>query len=170
MTEYEKCPDEVLALAQEVIELYHPELTHGACAIGFIMRSGPPAKSGGREVWGKCKKVGDELQPYIPDELDFVIILSEDAWAELGEDQKRALLDHELCHIQLDDKGNWKMRGHDFEEFVEVVHRWGAWRIDLMEAKSAFDTAEQGILPGLLEEKHKKQGRLVVLEAYSERE
>jgi hypothetical protein len=56
-------------------------------------------------------------------------------WAALSEAQRRALVDHELCHIELttDDDGNpvYGLRAHEIEEFSEIVERHGLWSAEL---------------------------------------
>lgn len=78
---------------------------------------------------------------------DFVILLNHHVWhmAEFDEAKKRALIDHELCHAQVcrDEEGEIKRdsrgrlccrtRGHDLEEFREIVKRHGQWKSDIQE-------------------------------------
>lgn len=63
---------------------------------------------------------------------DFVIVISEGDWKWLPEAHRQALVDHELAHCwrQVDDKGRerWTIRGHDVEEFTEIIARHGLWR------------------------------------------
>jgi hypothetical protein len=61
----------------------------------------------------------------------FVIRVHHSAWKfRLDDRQKRALVDHELTHIEVTlgerDVKYW-LRPHDTEEFVEIVQRHGAW-------------------------------------------
>lgn len=62
---------------------------------------------------------------------DFLILLSSDEWRRLGQDQRVALVDHELCHCWADENGAWKIRGHDLEEFHDIVARHGLWKQDV---------------------------------------
>lgn len=62
---------------------------------------------------------------------DFLILLSSTDWEGLGREQRVALVDHELCHCWADENGSWKIRGHDLEEFHDVVARHGLWKQDV---------------------------------------
>lgn len=70
----------------------------------------------------------------------FCIIAHYGRWLHLEENQKRALVDHELTHIEVQwgDKGlRYGLRPHDIEEFGEIVMREGAWHAGLQ----TFDVA-----------------------------
>lgn len=63
----------------------------------------------------------------------FLISIWYEGWVNMTPEQRRALIDHELCHciVEEDEEtGNTKlgMRGHDIEEFNEIVSRHGFWR------------------------------------------
>jgi len=74
---------------------------------------------------------------------DFIILLNKMAWDAFTNEQKLALLDHELCHIMpsedkngeqvRDDLGRklFRTRRHDIEEFQEIVKRHGMYKKDL---------------------------------------
>ena len=47
-------------------------------------------------------------------------------------DQHIALVDHELCHLLLDDEGRVTSRAQDDEEFAAVIKRHGLWNRDLV--------------------------------------
>lgn len=97
----------------------------------------------GRLMLGKCVKATD-LQRELVD-IDFVILLNREVWEDIDftEHKQLALLDHELCHAarsvdsdgeaRIDTKGRpvWRTRGHDIEEFREVVERHGLYKYDL---------------------------------------
>lgn len=61
----------------------------------------------------------------------FCIEVAADQWADLDDHQRLALVDHELCHLDIwenedGERGLW-IRGHDVEEFIAVARRHGAW-------------------------------------------
>lgn len=147
-TTYESAPevaDVVLSVAQED----HPELL--LAPIVAVFRS-PPAKSKGRVKLASVKPI-QGLPAYLVDALGaevfalngrpvagsfFVIEVSKDHWKELNESAQRALIDHELCHI------DWagpdepiKTRAHDLEEFTAVVKRHGLWRTSVYDLVAA---------------------------------
>lgn len=65
----------------------------------------------------------------------FAIVLWEEQWRELSTEHKDALLDHELCHcwveaVESEDGSTrlvCKIKGHDIEEFYDVIERHGDW-------------------------------------------
>jgi hypothetical protein len=78
----------------------------------------------------------------------FVIVISADTWKRLDERQRRALVDHELCHcvVSYDDDGMpvLSTRTHDIEEFGSIIDRHGLWTTHLAVAGTAI--AEQLVL------------------------
>ena len=129
-------------------EIRHKEHAHlDDAKIALAWRLGWRADTDGRLTLGQCRKRGDldrEMNGF-----DFVILLNKEAWERLNEKQKRALIDHELCHAQIvmDADGSAKMndsdrlvtriKKHDCEEFRDIVNRHGLWKQDL----EAFATA-----------------------------
>ena len=148
MTKYKEASRDVITTAQDLIAVYHPQLADAN--ISFIFRD-EPAISKGMEVWGKVKTVPAWLRAF-PDfeDLHFVIEIAESIWATLDSNQRKALIDHELCHCKYDsDKEKASMRAHDFEEFTEIVERRGFWNPKLFMARDKFAQAVQDELPGL---------------------
>jgi hypothetical protein len=98
----------------------------------------------GRITLGKCKKASDLDRELAA--VDFVILLSKSWWQNLETtyEQRKALLDHELCHAtvklnprtlepEYDERGRkvWRTVKHEIEEFEGVVARHGIWKKDL---------------------------------------
>ena len=123
-------------MAQELIRLHHPWLKEAR--IGFMYRSEASGKGRHRMV-GHARKVSEEMQVFL--NFDFIIWIAEDAFAEFSTAQRRALVDHELCHCGGMD-GEWKMRKHDFEEFHVIIQRHGLWDESLQLVKQALDQPE----------------------------
>lgn len=131
-------PYELLA---EVRAEHHFDLAEAKIALAW--RKGTKPNADGKLVLGRCVKASD-LQRELVD-FDFVIVLNREVWEDPEFDRKRklALLDHELCHAtratdadglrMTDTKGRpvWRTRGHDIEEFHEIVERHGVWKRDL---------------------------------------
>jgi hypothetical protein len=141
-------------LLRELIDQYHPHLSDAKIALAWNISWGPDVD--GRVTLGKCKKVGDlereiaDLQAY-----DFVIILQHAFWLDLRvtDLQRRALLDHELCHaaVKLDANGHpevdergrtvYRVRKHDLEEFACIGERYGCWKGDVVQFYQALEQA-----------------------------
>lgn len=144
----------VKRLADELVPKHHKDLVD--VRIEYVFRS-ETAKSKGREVWGTARKISG-LNAYLsqkggPSEAEsgdvdyFVIEISEPVWQVLDAGQRRALVDHELCHCALEVSVNestgeetvaLKTRPHDVEEFRAVVIRHGLWREDLGDFAAAL--------------------------------
>jgi hypothetical protein len=135
MTEWTEVTNEVLDIAKEIIDLYHPFLKEAR--IGFVFRD-TTGTSSGKEVVAKTSKVPEKYKPYM--DLDFFIWIAEDFWTDLSLERCQALIDHELCHCGLGDNG-WIMIGHDVEEFGVILERYGLWNRDLFNAGKAMQKA-----------------------------
>lgn len=154
--EYWRAP-EVERIARKLIGKHHSHLNRHDVAIKYLFRD-PPARSKGRLVYGKASKVGGRTAYLVGlehnDRLDddgpvdfFVVEIAFDPWQGLTDRQKAALVDHELCHLDVEipegsnEDRKLLTRGHDLEEFTEVVQRHGLWRPTVAEfaqvAKSA---------------------------------
>lgn len=143
--------------------LYNPDHSHLMDAdLCFLWASSAFAKQG-RTVLGQAEQVmfraggwqkaRQEQQMrdwfgYVP---SFVITLAADYCSECSDIEFCALVEHELMHIgqdmdefgspKFDKKGNPKLRlvGHDVEEFIGVVQRYGASR----EVQRMIDAAKR---------------------------
>jgi hypothetical protein len=147
----------VARIAKDLIGKHHHELDD--VRIEYAFRS-ETAKSRGKEIWGQARKISG-LNAYLSQEEEiteaesgdvdyFVIEISEPVWAELDAGQRKALVDHELCHCTTEhneDTGDLtlKLRHHDVEEFAVVVKRHGIWRPDLAAFSSALPERQRTI-------------------------
>lgn len=145
----------VKAIAEKLIADHHNHLdgTH----IEYVFRD-KAANSGGKEVWGKARKISG-LNAYLAGDIGegvdvedfFVIEIAEDVWRILDGDQRVALVDHELhhCTIAINDDNvvtGLAIAPHDLEEFKAVVERHGLWRPDITEfLKAAHDSGQLSI-------------------------
>lgn len=137
--------DEIREIAGPLIDQFHPHLKDAT--ILYVWRS-EHASDNGKPTAGKARKLSG-LSAYLaqrefssavkrakgdegPEEYMSKLYLMEiaaDIWAELTASQRIALIDHELCHFA----GGYDLRGHDLEEFTDVVRRHGLWKPDLAE-------------------------------------
>jgi hypothetical protein len=145
-------------MANEIVEKYHPDLKEAN--IGFLFRDETQV-SQGKEVLGKASKVPDRLKPYL--DYDFIIWIDESAWIKLMDHQRKALIDHELCHCTLDE-GAAKMVHHDIEEFQAIIERHGVWHSDLAAFAMAVQKSPQMELALEIEEA-RKDGRIEAIGA-----
>ena len=130
------------ALLDELVQAHHEELREARIALAWALRWKPDTD--GITKLGQCKKAS-ELDRQLHD-FDFVILLKRSFWIDerVTDEQRAALLDHELCHgrLQRDRETNlpkrdgagrllYRIRKHDVEEFREIVERHGTWKGDL---------------------------------------
>ena len=130
----------------------HAHLRDGDADIGYLFRRGEWTR-GHRIVRGTANipQVKGELSGLFDDMLvdllgrmpDFLIVLSWDWWEAASPRDREILVFHELSHCvqKVDIFGTprcnrdgtpvWGLRGHDVEEFTDVVARYGAWNEDL---------------------------------------
>lgn len=140
----------------------HAHLLDLEADIQWLFRTEPKVKAG-RYIYGTCytPKVNGELSDlfdWMLEEMfgampDFLVVLDLDTWENwAGTDKREILVFHELTHaVQAVDKNDaprfdqegrpvWAIKGHDIEEFISVVARYGQWSEELQ----AFVEAAQG--------------------------
>lgn len=111
-TSFQKCPPSVAKMAKSILEQFesHKPLVNAGVTVDFVFafaekdeKTGEPKgdalKHHGVKALGICRKIG--LKDRALGRADAEISLDGDWWATAGEDEQRALLDHELHHIQV---------------------------------------------------------------------
>jgi hypothetical protein len=142
-TEYMQA-GEAAELARGIIDRHHSHLATARVEFVFNKKTdkeGQPQflESKGKRLLGRAKVVSG-LGAYLArededdgDEQFFVIELCWWSWQHMDEGQRLALLDHELCHCEVDlDTAKLKTITHDVEEFSAVVERHGLWWADVL--------------------------------------
>lgn len=131
-------PYKILA---EVRKEVHQDTLEAKVALAW--RRNVKADPDGHLMLGMCVKASDLQRELV--NWDFVILLNKDVWddKEFTEDKKKALIDHEMCHVgdRVDKNGEpvtdakgrkmWRIVTHDIEEFHAVVRRHGTYKKDL---------------------------------------
>ena len=89
-------------------------------------------KKGSRLVFGQCEKVPEKYKWKIP--YDFMITVFLPNVERWEREKIRILLFHELLHVGIEEDGNeekYSVREHDYEEFREIISRYGLdWSAD----------------------------------------
>jgi hypothetical protein len=147
--------DNAYRVLKEVRNKDHAHLAEAK--IGLAWRMGWKADTDKHLKLGQCRKRGDLDREL--DQFDFIILLNDEAWPRLTEDQKRALIDHELCHaaLSMDADGGPKyndrdrlvcrIKRHEVEEFRCIVERHGLWTQDLSAiAQAAVNDSKRPLL------------------------
>lgn len=92
-----------------MMQLYHPELHEAQVSVGIIFAANddgePSIKMKGATVAGTMQVVS--LKDRVLKKVDAQMVLALEVWDRLSEFERNALVDHELCHIQLK---NWGRR------------------------------------------------------------
>lgn len=129
------------------------DLRTGEPAIMVLFRGIPKVKGGKRFLGEMCLPnfqgslgqvalwlLAKACQGELP---DFLLILDAEWWGEATENQRSALVHHELkhCCIATDKEGDqrftdegdpiWAIREHDVSEFYDTVSRFGDWLGDV---------------------------------------
>jgi predicted metallopeptidase len=153
MASYARAP-QIAEIASDLIEKVDDHKPLAGVPIFYVWRD-TASKSKGRLVLAKARKVSglnaflSNITAGLPDvdanDSMFVVEVAADTWGRLTHDQQVALVDHELCHLQVDEDGDGRpvlsLRGHDLEEFAAIVERHGLWASDVAAFGSAV--AEQ---------------------------
>lgn len=97
----------------------------------------------GRVKIGFMKRASDLLGHFTG--ADFIGWLSATTCRDgkFTDEQVRAAVFHQLCHLGSDDKGNWIFVPHDFEGFAAEVRHFGTWTEGLKLGGTAFVAAHQ---------------------------
>lgn len=172
MPTYEKCPTEVRELANAVLCGFesHQPLLDARVTIDFVFaradlnEDNEPLNDAitknGRRCLGITRKI--PLKDRALGRADAEICLDGDWWKDAPEEQRRALLDHELHHVAVrtnkngvvrDDLGRpeLKMRKHDVEFgwFSIVAARHGEHSMERIQAKTLMDAGGQVYWPDI---------------------
>jgi hypothetical protein len=146
MSEWVEAPEEVVNIAETLIQEHHPDLA--SADIAFAMKSEKKFKLKSHQIWAQASKIPAKLSAFV--NYDFLIWIQWEIWEKLSDVQKQALIDHELCHCTIDETP--KIIPHEIEEFSVVIERFGLWRTSLRTmGKAAKDYIQNDL--GYLEQK-----------------
>lgn len=145
MAKYSKAP-EVESVAEELIDKHHTHLSNETIRYVWrdkhTMSKGKPQLVAARKISGLA---GWLHRGYFadgdPDQFTdfFVIEVARDIWDRLDDEQRIALVDHALCHldVEIPDQGDKDrrllVRAPDVSEFTVIVQRHGMWRPSIEE-------------------------------------
>jgi hypothetical protein len=144
MAVYSEAPPQIVEIARRLINEHHKDLEE--MDIGFLVRDVNGSRRG-MPVLSNSQITPQNLRTFI--DFDFIIWISEEAWSAYGEEQRIALIDHELSHCTTDDNGAPALRGHDIEEFSIIISRYGLWNPRLYMLDPILAKAKQLILDGV---------------------
>ncbi|MEI7534227.1 MAG: putative metallopeptidase [Verrucomicrobiae bacterium] len=158
-------PESVHQLCRELIQLYHSDLDSAAVKVDIVMAFRDPdgdtyaMEKDGHRVLGQATTI--KLKDRVKGMGDVEIMLDGDAWDGLPQNQKAALLDHELEHFECkrDKVGEFvfddlvrpviKLRPHDrqFGWFDNIARRHRSDSMEIDQLRRLFIEAGQIYLP-----------------------
>lgn len=155
MSTYRKADKEILALVADLVRQFHPALLEAGVRVGCLMAFAPRNESTGEPRGPALKWAGYPAAALVKvtshkDRVaglpDALICVDGDRWPEWGDARKRALLDHELEHLEVirDEEGAVKLddcnrprlknRPHDWEiggfESIAKRHKEAAFEVE----------------------------------------
>jgi hypothetical protein len=90
---------------------------------------------------GKCSKVTGKWK-YLTG-YNYVIEVWRTFWDSADFETRKALLNHEILHIEpvykRDESFDWGLKKHDVEEFYDIVVKYGCWNDSLKAMKEAIN-------------------------------
>lgn len=157
MPHYDKPPKDAPSMVKELIKTVHTELAEAEVKVAVL--SVLPSGSSDKKQTPAIKHQGypaialikiNSVRDRAEGKADATILVDAKKWEEMTETQRRAVIDHELTHLQVvrDDQGHvesddqgrpkLKMRLHDWQigGFAEVANRNKAAAPEVMQAKA----------------------------------
>ena len=131
--------EEAYTILDDLLAAEHGELVDATVGIAWRYQEGEDAD--GHTKLGQAKLMGDF--GYATTGYDVIIVLNYKWFNETTPAQRKALIDHELCHVAVVEDENedpmvWadgrpllRKRKHDLEEFHEIVARHSLWKDDI---------------------------------------
>lgn len=155
MIKYEQCPDEISRMARKLINEHYPDIKAAEVRIGYIFADsgedgGPAVLIGGYPKLAKVRKTSQRER--VQGMPDAEIIIDKAKWAELEDETKRAVMDHELYHlvpdvVEKDPAGRPRivLRLHDIElgGFADIAKRHGEHSIEVINARAIAEAHGQ---------------------------
>lgn len=124
--------DDVYSTLKKLIHAYHDRLIMYQDEIAVVFKQ-KKSKAGDVEVWGGVSKAPKILNGVLDEnqKFQFIITLAYDAWCELSDTQRMALLDHYLCACRVEPTDNGDklyLSSPDVSFYQEEFERHGFWR------------------------------------------
>lgn len=127
-TTYDTAPEDIIALINETITEYHPDLVEADVHVSAILAYNDkthPVKAGGYPALACIKNIS--LKDRIKGMADAEITIDAEAYKAMNELQQKALIDHELYHLEVQrdkddniktddaERPKLRMKKHDYQ-------------------------------------------------------
>lgn len=123
--QFVECGDDVYSVMAEIINEYHSSLRN--CNIKLLFYD-KPRKRSGKLILATAEAVSAKYN-YLTN-IDFIISIYGAVWEVIADQEKRALVDHELNHCFIgenkDGEPVYTILPHDVEDFRVIIDRYGA--------------------------------------------
>ncbi len=131
MASFTKAPDDVLGRVGRIMGRYHGHLVDVEVTVGVLM-SHTPVKLHGYPCAATVKIVG--LEQRVLGVEDALLEIDARAWADLTDESRDALIDHELHHLvpQFDKDGDLKSDDHGRPVLKMRLHTWQLGGFDVI--------------------------------------
>ena len=127
----------LIQMAHDLIKRFHHDAARAS--IAYLMKA-KHGETNGKIVLGSCAKQSRKNK--MLHGWDYIIEIAWDMWAMFRQEQREALLLHEIYHI-CKDGGQWKLESHTVEEHVRVIEAYGLWKPDLQAFAEAIRNSEE---------------------------
>lgn len=133
--------EDVTTTRDTLISKYHPHLALIKDEIAIVFKEKGSAV-GDKKIRGCTKKAGKMIQLLSGKEFVFVIEIGNDLWQEMSDDERVALLDHQLCYCKGEEKDDgsikWYLDRPDVIYFRDEVTRNGWWSTSGQAPETAY--------------------------------
>lgn len=148
-TIYAECPQDVIDMADAIVRDHYPDLIEADVTVKYLFArsdgdNDSPALTHGGYPASAVVRINN-LQKRVEGLTDASIAIDQEAWEDLSHEERTALLDHELHHLEVkrnkakavkyDDANRpcLKMRKHDWQHggFYAIAKRYGEAALDV---------------------------------------
>jgi len=125
MSRYEEATDSMYNLLDSIIDERFGNLR--ATKIRILLDSKPKIDKLNNRMTFAYIKLTNEVEKFLTTDghnlngIDYIMFLNSLVWELADDKDKRRILSHELQHIFIDEKGNYKVIKHDIEDFYAEV-------------------------------------------------
>ena len=119
-TKYTKADPSVQTMIEKVLTKYDQKFSHLRSDMFVNV-----FKESQKSTWlGRIRLTSGFLKIVV--EKPIVLEIWKEHWEGSTDNQRAYIIYHELCHVIINDKtGEFKLRGHDIQDFSEVITQFG---------------------------------------------
>lgn len=130
--DYEEAPKEIVERAKRLIRERHGHLQEARITYQAYTKKGMEYR--GSTVPGRLYKLSDREKAQF--DKDFMLVVSQQTWEMLDEEEKDAAMDWILCFGIKKTDGSYKIAEPDFSGFYSNIAEYGLWNMQLQKVKN----------------------------------